>query len=284
MENINHSAFPMIDEIPALFKGKDVWIAGSDPTLDGYPDDFFNDKTTITLHLAHLKFPNATARYTSEYDRSKHLLEIRDDYKAGLIISSLPLYGKTKSETKELLRNCSSVVYHNKIDYLPTGVRGEVSQRYTNWKVSRTIARKSRVWGGHGSCLHTCVYAALYLGAKSIHVIGSGHSLSSAGNADHFSIADEIHQNMRVGDTFTNPKIAFPVIKQTLALKKACELQGIPFYWHDHYTPNMDIHISVSDSLLEEMRLKAKPSYPMIKHLYRILYKRPMTLLLHSWR
>lgn len=274
----------MIQDIPALLQGEDVWIVGSDPTLDGYPDDFLNDKTAITLHLAHLKFPNTTMRYTSEYDRSAYLLQNRDDYHTGIIVSSLPHYGKTKRETKTLLDSCFSVIYHDKVDYLPTGVREEISQKYITWKVARTIKRKSHVWGGHGSCLHTCIYAALFMGAKSIHVIGAGHSLVSGKNGDHFSSADDIHQNMRIGDTFTNAKIAYPVIMHTIALRNACKQNGIPFYWHDQYTKRMDTIINVSDDFLEEMSVKAKRSFPLPRRLFRFFVKRPFTLLFHSWR
>ena len=276
--------FAMITGIEPVFSGKEVWIVGSDPTLDGYPDTFLDDKTAITLHLAHLKFPRATFRYTSEYDRSTFLFSTRDDYGTAPIISSLPHYGKTKKETRELMARGSFVVFHPMVNYLPTGVREEVSQSFTDWKVARTIAGKSHVWGSHGSCLHTCIFAALYLGATAIHVIGSGHSLVSGEAADHFAAADGIHQNMRVGDTFTDAKIAYPVIMQTIALKKACEKSGIPFYWHERYTPEMDREITVSDQFLDEMRIKARRTFPLYRRLYRFCIKRPVTLLLHSWR
>lgn len=284
MSTISFSGSAMIQNVPAILEGQDVWIVGSDPTLDGYPDDFLKDKTAMTLHLAHLKFPSATIRYTSEYDRSEKLLATRDDYHNGLIVSSLPHYGKTKKQTKDLLQDCASVIYHEKVNYLPTGVREEVSQSFTNWKVARTIDRKSHVWGGHGSCLHTCIFAALYLGAAAIHVIGSGHSLVSGEAADHFAAADGIHQNMRVGDTFTDAKIAYPVIMQTIALKKACEQNGVPFYWHERYTPEMDRYITVPDQFLDEMRIKARRTFPLYRRLYRFCIKRPITLLFHSWR
>ncbi|HRR03510.1 MAG TPA: hypothetical protein P5286_11480, partial [Treponemataceae bacterium] len=74
MSTISFSGSAMIQNVPAILEGQDVWIVGSDPTLDGYPDDFLKDKTAMTLHLAHLKFPSATIRYTSEYDRSEKLL------------------------------------------------------------------------------------------------------------------------------------------------------------------------------------------------------------------
>jgi len=71
---------------------------------------------------------------------------------------------------------------------------------------------------------------------------------------------------------------------QTLALKKACEKSGIPFYWHERYTPEMDREITVSDQFLDEMRIKARRTFPLYRRLYRFFIKRPVTLLFHSWR
>jgi len=274
----------MISNIADSLRDGEVWIVGSDPTLDGYPDDFLSDKIAITLHLAYLKFPLATYTYLSEYDRAQYLLEASKEYHTAQILSSLPHYGKSTKETINILKDCTSVVFHKKRNYLPTGIRGEVRQGYTTWKVKRTIERKSTVWGGHGSCLHTCIYAALFLGAKKIHVIGAGHSLVPGTSQDHFKAADDIHQNMRVGDTFFDAKIVYPVIMQTIALKEACEANGIPFYWHARYTPTMDSYVTVSDDKLEELRRNSRRSIPIVKKLYRFLWKRPITYLFHSWR
>ncbi len=264
--------------------GKPVWIVGSDPTLDGYPEDFLDGKIAITLHLAHVKFPRATFRYTSEYDRAEFLIGSHPEYCTSPLISAYPVYGKTIKETRDLLRACNEVYFHRMVNYLPTGVRGEVSQGYTTWKVARTIAKKSFVWGSHGSCLHMSVYAALLLGASEIHVIGAGHNLIDTRGLDHFSAVDGIHQNMRVGDTFTNPKIVYPVIAQTLALQQACEKNGIPFYWHARYTPSMNEYVTASDELLADLKKRAKRTFGLVRRAYRLLIKRPYTILFQSWR
>ena len=276
--------FHDVRDLSGRFNGNPVWIIGSDPTLDTYPDNFLEGKLSITLHLAHVKYPNATFRYTSEFDRSEFLIRENPEYAQLPIISAYPVYGKTKKETRALLEQCSNVYFHHMVNYLPTGVRGEVSQSYTIREVSRTIRHKSVVWGSHGSCLHTCVYAALFLGASEVHVIGAGHNLVKTGGLDHFRAVDNIHQHMRVGDTFTNPQIVFPVIEQTLALKKACEENGVPFFWHARYTPEMDEFVTASDDLLNELRIRSYRSFDFAHRVYRLLVKRPYTLLFYSWR
>lgn len=268
--------FSDIHTLVGSLAGKPVWIAGSDPTLDTYPADFFDDKTGITLHLAHLKFPRATYRYSSEYDRSKFMLAHNPEYAELPLIAAWPMYGKSKKETERLLSGSKQVYFHRMVNYLPTGVRGEVSEKFTSWKVGRSIRNRASVWGSHGSCLHTCIYAALLLGASEIHVIGSGHGLVNTGGLDHFGSADSIHQNMRTGDTFSNPKIAFPVIEQTLALKKACEANGIPFYWHETCTREMDRFVSITDEAFADLEKRAYRDFPLVKRLYWFFLKRPV--------
>ncbi len=279
-----NNSFHDIRSIAGKYAGKPIWIVGSDPTLDGYPADFLDDKISITLHLAHIKFPRATFRYTSEYDRSEFLLPRYPEYRSTPLISAYPVYGKTRRETLELLSECNEVYFHQMVNYLPTGVRGEVSEGFTSWKVKRTSKAKSFIWGSHGSCLHTCVYAALLLGASEVHVIGASHNLVNFGAQDHFSAVDGIHQAMRVGDTFSNPKIAFPVIEQTIALKNACDTNGIPFYWHARFTPTKDDFVTASDELIAELRQKSKRTFGFMRRAYRLFVKRPLTLLFYCWR
>lgn len=264
--------------------GKPFWIVGSDPTLDSYPDTFLDDKLGITLHLAHIKFPQATFRYSSEYDRSEYLLRERPEYAQMPLIASLPFYGKTKRESLLLLKSFTEVYLHKRVSYLPNGIRGEVRTSFTEKKIRKTIKGSASIWGAHGSCLHTAIYMAVLLGASEIHIVGSGHGLHNYKGKDHFAAVDDIHQNMRIGDTFSNAKIAFPVIEQTLALKDACEKSGIPFYWHERYTKTMDSYITVSDEKLSLMRTQAKKQVPLIKWFYRNLLKKPYTRLFISWR
>lgn len=185
-------------ELHGRHTGKEIWIAGSDPSLSEYPDDFFKDKISISLHLAHQKFPDATYRYSSEYDRSTHLKEVDPLYKQGPLIAALPMYGKTVAETKALVSDFREVYFHRMVNYPPTGIRGEVDEAFTDWKVRQTLAGKARIWGGHGTCLHTAFYMAILLGAKSVHLIGAGHGLYHP-ELEHFAEVEGTHHEMRPG-------------------------------------------------------------------------------------
>lgn len=42
------------------FQGSDIWVIGCGPNLDLYPDDFFDDKISITLNWSCVAFPDST--------------------------------------------------------------------------------------------------------------------------------------------------------------------------------------------------------------------------------
>jgi hypothetical protein len=264
-------------ELHGRFDGSPVWIVGSDPSLSGYPDDFLDGKVGITLHLAHVKFPRATFRYSSEYDRSKYLLPLYPEYAALPLIAAVPMYGVTKKATYELLADGAEVYFHLMRNYPPTGVRGEIDPRFTRFKVAQTRRGEASVWGGHGSCLHTCVYMAVLMGASEINLIGAGHGMYGGGS-EHFSAVEGAHHEMRPGyKTFDDPTDSVPCIQQTLALRDACLAEGIGFNWHREYSPAMDRPMEIDEAWFAGMKERAKRRYKLSKRLYWALLKRPYT-------
>jgi hypothetical protein len=244
--------------------------------LSEYPDDFFKGKTSITLHLAHMKFPEATYRYSSEYDRSAHLEEIDPRYLSGPLIAAMPMYGHTKRETMALLKDFKEVYYHRMVNYPPTGVRGEVDARFTEKKLLATSKGKASVWGGHGTCLHTAFYMAVLLGAKAINLIGAGHGLYKPG-MEHFAEVEESHHAMRPGyRPFSDPIEHVPLLEQTLALGRAAEKLGIRFNWYRTWTPSMDDRILVDADWLANQKRQAKRIFSPLRRMYWSLHKRPV--------
>lgn len=47
------------------YKGEEFWILGTGPSMDDYPDDFFNDKVSIGLKANFIVFPNTTFHITT---------------------------------------------------------------------------------------------------------------------------------------------------------------------------------------------------------------------------
>jgi hypothetical protein len=272
-----NESFHSCRELYGTLSGKEVWIAGFDPSLAGYPDDFFDGKKSITLHLAHIKFPQADFRYSSEYDRSSYLLEKDPEYRNGPLIAAWAMYGKSKKETEDLLENNREVYFHRMMSYPPFGIRGKIDESYTRFKIAQTMRNHAHIWGGHGSCLHTCIYMAILSGASTIHLIGCGHNLYSEAGLEHFSAVEDDHHKMRPGyRSFSDPVENAALIEQTGMFRKLCREKGINFLWHRKYTPAMDDMIEYPDEWLAAQKKKAERSFPLIKRLYWIFIKKPL--------
>jgi hypothetical protein len=265
-----------VDTLHNKHKGQTIWIAGSDPSLSEYPDDFFDDKIAITLHLAHIKFPNATYRYSSEYDRSDYLLKKTSDYRNKALIAAYPMYGNSKQETIDLVGGFPEVYFHRMVSYPPNGIRGEVRRSYTKRKIRQTIKGNARIWGGHGTCLHTALYMAILMGAKEIKLIGAGHGMYKPG-MEHFDAVEADHHDMRPGySSFADPKEHVPLIQQTLLIAEQCRQQGIRFSWYRTWNPEMSDEIHVDETWFKGQRIAGKRKFAIKRRLYWFFIKRPI--------
>lgn len=228
-----------------------VWIAGSDPSLDTYPDTFFDDKISITLHLAFMKFPTTSFMYANEADR---VIYLKKHYPSDIVkvkhIYGFPLYGLNKSQSKKLAEGIPEAFYFNRQSYPPNGVRGEVDWNFTCKKVKQVRAGDTHVWGGHGTCLHGAFYTAIMLGANPINIIGAGHGMYS--NTKCFDAAMNIDKKMRPNaPSFSHPNKTVPIIDQTLALIEACRKEGITVNWIKEY--NQEGEFSTYNVSLKEL-------------------------------
>ncbi len=211
--------------------GETVWIAGSDPTLGEYPESFFDGKIAITLHLAHSRFPRATYRYANEYDRVAWLKRTYQEYAAQEQIFAWPFYGRSKGESRDLARDMPHAYYLWWSLYPPCGIREHVDWEFTRRKVRQARAGTSVIYGGHGTCLHGAMYAAVMMGANPINIIGCGHGRVAA-QQEHFADVNAVDASMRPGiRSFSDPVNNVPMIEQTLALIEACRGEGIGVNW-----------------------------------------------------
>lgn len=49
-----------VESLRGIYPNSDFWIIGTDPNIELYPDDFFDDKPSVALNFACLAFPNST--------------------------------------------------------------------------------------------------------------------------------------------------------------------------------------------------------------------------------
>lgn len=195
---------PMIyaEDRRELLKGKEIWVVGSGPSLDSYPDSFLDDKVGMTLHLAYLKFPNATYRGVCESPILEWLLNNRPDFFNKQNILTNPLHPATP--VQHYLSHDLQGGHGNQP--LPILVRyiGNESYLYgTDFKelIEKAIRGEPVIAGAYSTVLHSMLFALVTMGAKKIHLIGVDHARESDTRLPkvYFSQAQEVEQlNLRV--------------------------------------------------------------------------------------
>lgn len=202
-----------------------IWIVGSDPSLEEYPNDFLDDKIAITLHLAYLKFPNATYRYFEEKDRVTFLNARDPEFKNKISICALPFYGKSPQDSLDTVKNFKEV-YHIKVKSYP----GLDNQRAYVKQAKEGI---DRVYGGHATCLHDGFFSAIMMGGNPINLIGCNHE--TIRDKDHFGEADPINLKMRPNRPMYSQGKGNKMKIGTKAIINGCRDNGIKVNWIRSY-------------------------------------------------
>jgi len=215
-----------INDLWQRHKGQEIWIAGSDPSLDEYPENFLDTRLSIALHLAYLKYPETTYRHANEYDRVAWFKENYPEYLRKENIFAYPFYKRTEREMSELLDLDSLNYYFFILRPYPKKdvftVMNMVDQAQKGFRID---------FGGHGSCLHVAMYVAIMMGCYPINIIGCNHE--PRGNLEHFKLGNNNNEYRAHSTPYA---IKGELMKEgTELLIKACESQGIRVNWIKGY-------------------------------------------------
>lgn len=189
-----------IIELHNLHKGLPIWIVGSDPTLEHYPNDFSKNKILITLHLAYVKFPHATYHYFNERDRFVYLKERFPEILDKINIFGFPFYNKTEEESTVAIGRAWNKGHRLKLRPYPP--RGDMRDIFTESgpkamraMVGDALKGKRLDYGGHGTCVHPCMYVAIMMGGNPINIIGC--NFQAIDGKEHFGEGHIIDAKMR---------------------------------------------------------------------------------------
>ncbi|MCK4654819.1 MAG: hypothetical protein KAU01_10285 [Candidatus Cloacimonetes bacterium] len=160
-----------IEEIRDKNKGDTIFIAGSGPSLDTYPDVFLKSKISMTLHLAFLKFPNPTYVHISEADRIQWLKNNRPDFFEIQGLFNNPFYPLVYPNS--ILKNVGNISPYF-LKYNPKRLKIKDVEK----QIISALTGKNIRYSSNGTCLHTGIWCALILGFKEINLIGCDFSES----------------------------------------------------------------------------------------------------------
>lgn len=227
-----------ITDLHKKYLNKEIWVIGSDPTLDGYPDSFMDGKISITLHLAALKFPKATYKFFNEYDRLKFLSDKDPKFLKSKLICTYPFFNRTKEQTIELAGEGKNVFYLLDAPYPPNGVPQDIFNE-SGFNCMRDRVKEAREatrieYGANGTCLHNGLYTAIMMGGNPINIIGCSHS--AVGGKEHFGENDAIDKVMRPQTaSFSDPTRGPRMAKGTEAIIEGGRLIGVKINWFKTY-------------------------------------------------
>jgi len=256
-----------ITELHNKHKGEEIWISGSDPSLETYPDDFFDDKIGITLHLAYMKFPKATYHYFNERDRFTYLQEKFPEILDQVNIFGYPFYNRTEKESTDTIGKAWEKGYRLKLrPYPPKGNPGDIfndsGPNAMRLMVSDAVKGERLEYGGHGTCTHPCSYVAVMMGAKTINIIGC--NFKNIEGKEHFGVTNKIDHDMRP----TTPSFTgYRGTRMTRGLEgiiDGCKDNNIKVNWIEKYdTKTKQLVYRNTDSKSNEIPKKVSEFAPL---------------------
>ncbi len=234
-----------ITELSNKYKGQEVWVVGSDPSLEDYPHSFLDGKIGITLHLAYIKFPKATYRYFNERDRFVYLQEKYPEILDQVNIFGFPFYNRSEQVSIKAIGKAWDKSYCLKLKpYPPNGNPGAIfndaGPNAMRAMVGDAIKGKRLDYGGHGTCLHPCMYVAIMMGAKTINIIGC--NFKSIGGKEHFGKTNKIDHDMRPSTPSFTGYRGTRMTRGLMGIIAGCNDFGIKVNWiekHDTKTKQL---------------------------------------------
>jgi hypothetical protein len=251
-----------INKLHNKYKNKEIWVAGSDATLINYPDNFFDDKIGITLHLAYIKFPKATYRYFNERDRFLFLQEKFPEILDQINIFGFPFYNRSEQLSTEAIGEAWEKGYRLKLrPYPPNGNPGAIfndsGPNAMRKMVGEAIKGERLEYGGHGTCLHPCCYVAIMMGAAKLNIIGC--NFKNIGGKEHFGEAHKIDHDMRPQTPSFTGYRGTRMTRGLEAIIAGCKDHGVKVNWIKDYDKKTK-QIVYRDSNPKQNRLSKKVS------------------------
>lgn len=195
-----------IEDLRDKHKGSEIWIIGCGPSLDDFPDDFFDDKLTIALNWSIMIFPRSTYVHwfhcqLSDFAKSaspplfkKCIMLLPYAFKGDSLKAMLAAnIVKVKSDRKDLdipkefAKWMSKKLIGSEFMEWPIYMKWDVrrilpkpialpANQGVYDKIAKGIIEKREVqYHGCHSIVHSAIQAAFILGADKVTLVGCEH-------------------------------------------------------------------------------------------------------------
>lgn len=257
--------YRFIEDLHNIHKGEEIWVLGCGPSLDDFPDNFFDEKyrIAITATWAMIAFPNCTYTAFSQghthqlihvlRNRShllhKHIVRLTPaELENRVFIGPEPIY----SRLHEIELGLPDPIYlqirgMELEDYKKIGSE-ELDERkvYFSSLANNLINGTPVSFASAGTCIHYEIQAAIVMGAKKITLAGceikylkfQGHAYKR-GMDKIYKKSDQIPKDGYPDIVLTGEKKGQKRIRAGTAflakIMKPCGVQIANFYYNKGY-------------------------------------------------
>jgi len=234
--------FRMIEDFRDDYKNSTFWILGSDPNLDFYPDDFFDNKHSIAIYSSCIAFPNSTFFLMSTIPIADAIKYMRPDFLSKCI---MPLnYAKKNQKPMPYWEQLSPCWQNYGLDpiYMKLIEGPQVARTLLDQEkmVKQIFGKDSVEFTQPTSSTHYGIEIAAVLGAKKIILVGCSHKTTKyffhaqKRGMWIFSIEEHLDGKDTYPASFTNGTIPqfIAMRKDTIWLKKEFAKHGVEIVRH----------------------------------------------------
>lgn len=156
-----------VEDLRNKYKGEEIWVLGCGPSLDEYPDDFFDNKISVACNLSMLAFPNCTYfvnyhTWTTDFIR-KYLLKYSPEFADKWILWFQP----EDKKWNEWVPQFNPIIMDR--------YRKGCTEEKFNEAVKAIMDGKPCKYVDNTTIAHVGIQVAAILGARKITLVGCEH-------------------------------------------------------------------------------------------------------------
>lgn len=163
----------VIEDLRDKYKGKEIWIMGTAPSLDDYPEGFFDNKIVIAINLTFRAFPTAF----KEHNENAYII-LQTCGTARWVIANRPDLLKRLIFPLPITKQYR-IGYFGKFADIPirmiwdrVGSGGSVPRRRFEQVIKELMEDGACRTVTFGTTLHNAIPAAVMMGGKKISLVG----------------------------------------------------------------------------------------------------------------
>lgn len=151
------------------YKGEEIFVIGSGPSLDDFPDNWFDNKIMITVNESYLAVPITKDTYISAVHTST--LDFLQKTEPELLIHGLVFCPVDRTQDSHGNPYNQIGRYGEIPIYAKSNIGDHPKERF--WEVARQIMnRQPAIFRSRGTSAHPPIQVAVVLGARKVTLIG----------------------------------------------------------------------------------------------------------------